>query len=69
MIEVVNIASLKGIMIKVERLSNTMDADYTKTLIQQALWNTYKTTGNEDYKKMYDKWYECYEEISIEGLE
>lgn len=43
--------------------------DLYKEMIQQSLWNTYKTTGNEAYKILYEKWYENYEGIEIKGLD
>ncbi len=46
-----------------------MEPDYIKSMIQQALWNEYERTGNEDYKKIYEAWYNQYEQISIEGLD
>lgn len=51
-----------------ERITG-MDLDLAKTMIQQSLWNMFKTTGDEEYKKLYEKWYENYEHISISGLE
>jgi hypothetical protein len=46
-----------------------VDGDYIKSMIQQALWEAYQRTDNEEYKAIYDAWYENYEKIKIEGLE
>ncbi|HEY5586699.1 MAG TPA: hypothetical protein VIK78_19695 [Ruminiclostridium sp.] len=39
-----------------------------KAIIQQALWIAYEKTGDEAYKKLYEKWYDGFEEIVIGGL-
>lgn len=46
-----------------------MDTDFVKSLIQTALWRAYKDTGDEIYKKLYEKWYNHYECIMIIGLD
>ena len=43
--------------------------EYIKSLIQQALWNEYARTENKEYKTLYEKWYEKYEEINISNIE
>jgi hypothetical protein len=42
-----------------------MKPDYLKALIQKALWDTYKATGNEDYREAYDLWVNNYESIIL----
>lgn len=42
--------------------------DKIKTLIQQALWEMYNGTGIEEYRLLYEDWYNNYEKISIKGL-
>lgn len=45
-----------------------MEPDYIKSMIQEALWHEYKRTGNEDYKVIYELWYEKFELIDISVL-
>lgn len=45
-----------------------MDNDVIKTMIQQSLWEMYVKTGIEEYKKLYENWYNSYENIKINGL-
>ncbi len=38
--------------------------EYLKSLIQQALWDEYARTENKEYKELYEKWYNEYENIT-----
>lgn len=42
--------------------------DLVKTMIQQSLWSMWERTKNEEYKKLYENWYDNYEKITIDGL-
>jgi hypothetical protein len=53
---------------KLRRERLWMDIDLVKTMIQQSLWEMYKKTGDEAYNDLYQKWYENYEKITINGL-
>ena len=42
---------------------------YIKSLIQVALWGEYKRTGNEEFKEIYDAWYDKYTDINVRNLD
>jgi hypothetical protein len=50
-------------------LKGGIHTDLIKSLIQQALWKAYETTGDERYNDLYQQWQENYERIAISGLE
>lgn len=53
---------------KSQNIRHESSIDLTKTMIQKALWNMYKSTGDESYKDLYSKWHDNYDDITITGL-
>jgi len=43
--------------------------EYLKSLIQQALWEAYQRTQDDEYRKIYDEWYAKYDKIDISNIE